>query len=124
MLTIILFFFVIVAGTGGEICVSKAMRTVGEVHEFNPRAIARFLLRGVRVPWMWLGITMMGMAFFSLLTLLSFREVSWVVPMSALSYLAGAIGAIVFLREHVTRHRWLGIAVICIGVTIVWWSGR
>lgn len=124
MLTFILFFFIIVVGTGGEICVSKAMRTVGEIHSFNPRAIAQFLSRGLRKPWMWVGIAMMVIAFLSLLTLLSFREVSWVVPMSALSYLAGAVGASLFLREHVTARRWMGIAVICLGVIIVWWSGR
>jgi drug/metabolite transporter (DMT)-like permease len=124
MLTFILLFFIIVVGTGGEMCVSKAMRIVGEVHEFHPKVIARFVFGALRVPWMWLGITMMGIAFFSLLTLLSFREVSWVVPMSALSYLAGAIGASLFLREHVTARRWMGIGVICLGVIIVWWSGR
>lgn len=124
MLTFILFFLIIVVGTGGEMCVSKAMRTVGEVHEFHPKVIARFVFRGLRVPWMWLGIAMMTIAFFSLLTLLSFRDVSFVVPMSALSYLAGAVGASLFLHEHVTHRRWLGIAVICLGVTIVWWSGR
>lgn len=124
MLTFILFFLIIVAGTGGEMCLSKAMRTVGEVHEFNPKAIAQFVLRGLGQPWMWIGITMMTMAFISLLTLLSFRDVSFVVPMSALSYLAGSVGAMLFLKEHVTRNRWLGILVICVGVTIVWWSGR
>jgi bacterial/archaeal transporter family protein len=124
MLTFILFFMIIVAGTGGEMCVSKAMRTVGEVHNFNPRAIVQFVLRGLRQPWMWVGISMMTMAFLSLLTLLSFRDVSFVVPMSALSYLAGTVGATLFLKEHVTSNRWLGILVICVGVTIVWWSGR
>jgi drug/metabolite transporter (DMT)-like permease len=124
MLTFILFFLIIVAGTGGEMCVSKAMRKVGEVHDFNPKAIAQFVLRGWRQPWMWIGITLMASAFLSLLTLLSFRDVSFVVPMSALSYLAGTVGATMFLKEHVTYRRWLGIAVICIGVTIVWWSGR
>ncbi len=100
------------------------MRSVGEVHDFSPKSVLTFILRGLRVPWMWIGVTMMALAFFSLLTLLSFRDVSFVVPVSALSYAAGALGARVFLGERVTRNRWLGIAVVCIGVTIVWWSGR
>lgn len=124
MLTALLFFLIVVSGTGGELCVSRAMRSVGEVHDFSPKSVLTFILRGLRVPWMWIGVTMMALAFFSLLTLLSFRDVSFVVPVSALSYAAGALGARVFLGERVTRNRWLGIAVVCIGVTIVWWSGR
>ena len=98
------------------------MRSVGD-SGFSPKSVLTFILRGLRVPWMWIGVTMMALAFFSLLTLLSFRDVSFVVPVSALSYAAGALGARVFLGERVTRNRWLGIAVR-IGVTIVWWSGR
>ena len=71
-----------------------------------------------------LGVALMALGFFSLLAILSFLEVSFVVPVSALSYAAGAFGAKAFLGERISRNRWLGIAVVCIGVTIVWWSGR
>jgi len=124
MLTFFLFFLIIVSGTGGELCVSRAMRTVGELHDFRPESVLIFLLRGLRQPWMWLGVTMMAIAFFSLLAILSFSDVSFVVPVSALSYAAGALGARAFLGERISHNRWLGILVVSIGVTIVWWSGR
>jgi drug/metabolite transporter (DMT)-like permease len=124
MLTAILFTLIIVSGTGGELCVSRAMRSMGEVHEFSPKLILSFVWRGLRLPWMWVGVAMMSLGFFSLLTILSFRDVSFVVPVSALSYAAGAFGARAFLGERISRHRWLGIAVVCLGVTIVWWSGK
>jgi drug/metabolite transporter (DMT)-like permease len=124
MITIVLFFLIIASGTGGELCVSRAMRGMGEVHDFSPKAILSFVLRGLVQPWMWVGVAMMGVAFFSLLAILSFRDVSFVVPVSALSYAAGACGARAFLGERVSRSRWFGIAVVCVGVTIVWWSGR
>jgi drug/metabolite transporter (DMT)-like permease len=62
---------------------------------------------------------MMALAFFSLLLLLSFEEVSFVVPVTALSYLVGAIGSIFFLGEWVSPQRWIGIALVCVGVTLV-----
>jgi drug/metabolite transporter (DMT)-like permease len=124
MRTIILFVLIIASGTGGELSVSRAMRGMGEVHDFRPRAIFQFVIRGLAQPWMWVGVVMMAIAFFSLLAILSFRDVSFVVPVSALSYAAGAFGARAFLGERISRNRWLGIAVVCIGVTIVWWSGR
>jgi drug/metabolite transporter (DMT)-like permease len=124
MRTFILLFLIIVSGTGGELCVSRAMRGMGEMHDFRPKAIFKFVLRGLAHPWMWIGVAMMSLGFFSLLAILSFRDVSFVVPVSALSYAAGAFGAKAFLGERISRNRWLGIAVVCVGVTIVWWSGR
>ena len=123
MRTFILFFLIIVSGTGGELCVSRAMRGTGEVHDFRPKSILAFVLRGLAQPWMWVGVAMMAVGFFSLLAILSFRDVSFVVPVSALSYAAGAFGARAFLGGRISRNRWLGIAVVCVGVTIVWWSG-
>jgi drug/metabolite transporter (DMT)-like permease len=120
----ILFFFIIVAGTGGELCVSRAMRSIGEVRDFSAKSIVNFVLQALRLPWMWMGITMMAVGFFSLLTILSFEEVSFVVPVSALSYAAGAFGAKAFLGERISQNRWIGIAVVCLGVTIVWWSKK
>ena len=118
----VLFFLIVVAGTAGELSVSRAMKSVGEVHDFRPRSILRFVLQSFRLRWMWVGIALMTLAFFSLLAILSFRQVSFVVPISALSYVAGAFGAKLFLRERINRSRWIGIAIVCLGVTIVWWT--
>jgi drug/metabolite transporter (DMT)-like permease len=124
MLEAIFFFFIVVAGTGGELCVSRAMKSIGEVHDFRPSALFRFVLRALRLPWLWAGITLMALGFFSLLAILSFREVSFVVPVSALSYAAGALGAKLFLGERISLNRWLGIAVVTLGVTLVYLSRR
>jgi drug/metabolite transporter (DMT)-like permease len=124
MLELVLFFFIVMAGTGGELCVSRAMKSIGEVHDFSPKAILGFLYRSARLPWMWAGIALMSLGFFSLLAILSFQEVSFVVPVSALSYAAGAFGAKAFLGERISQNRWVGIAVVCVGVTMVWWSRK
>src|SRR5207247_11091118 len=86
-------FVIVVAGTGGELCVSRAMKVIGEVQDFRPAALSRFVFRTIRVGWMWIGISMMTLAFFSLLAMLSIENVSFVVPVTALSYAAGAVGA-------------------------------
>jgi drug/metabolite transporter (DMT)-like permease len=124
MIEFVFLFFIVAAGTGGELCVSRAMKVVGEVHDFRPAALARFVLRAMRVGWMWIGVAMMALAFFSLLAMLSIENVSFVVPVTALSYAAGAFGAGVFLRERITKERWLGVLFVCIGVTLVWLSRR
>ncbi|HEX8800633.1 MAG TPA: EamA family transporter [Terriglobales bacterium] len=117
-------FLIIVAGTGGELCVTRAMKAIGEVKDFRPMALLRFIAQAVRVGWMWLGVGLMTLAFFSLLAMLSIENVSFVVPVTALHYVAGTIGAVLFLKERITRQRWIGVLVVCLGVTIVWLSRR
>jgi len=68
---------------------------------------------------MWVGVGMMALAFFALLGALSIYNVSFVVPVTALSYIAGALGGVLFLREHVNFWRWIGVLLVAIGVTLV-----
>ena len=120
----VLLFLVVVSGTGGEICVTRAMKRVGEVTDFRPLALVRVILRAMKVPWMWIGISMMALAFFALLAVLSMENVSFVVPVTALNYAAGALGGKFFLGERVTPRRWAGVLIVCIGVTLVWLGKR
>ncbi len=115
----LLLVVIVVAGTGGELCVTRAMKEIGEVTDFRPAALVRFILRALKVGWMWVGIAMMAVAFFALLAALSFENVSFVIPVTALSYAAGAVGAVLFLRECIRVQRWVGVLIVCAGVTIV-----
>ena len=69
---------------------------------------------------MWFGLALMGVGFFAMLTMLSMENVSFVVPVTALSYAAGAYGGRLFLGERVTPLRWAGILLVCFGVILVW----
>jgi bacterial/archaeal transporter family protein len=121
---VILFSFIILAGTCGELCVSRAMKVVGEVKDFRPVAIAQVIFRALRVGWMWAGVGLMALAFFSLLGALSLLNVSFVVPVTALSYVAGACGARFFLGERVSSRRWVGVCLVSVGVTLVFLGSR
>lgn len=116
---VILYIVVVVVGTVGEMCLSRATKTIGEVHDFRPRAIAHHVFAAMKVPWMWIGISMMAAAFFALLGMLSMANASFVFPATALNYAVGAIGGKFFLKERVTAQRWLGVLVVCIGVVLV-----
>ncbi len=124
MREIIFYLLIIGAGTGGELCVTRAMKAVGEVKDFRPAAVLGVIARALRVSWMWLGLSLMGIAFFSLLVVLSRENVSLVVPVTALSYAAGALGGKWFLGEQVTPRRWVGVLLVGIGVAVVVIGGR
>ncbi len=119
MAEFIFFFLIVVFGTAGEIFMSRAMKETGEVKNFRPGALLAVILRALRVKWMWLGVGMMAIGFFSLLAIFSFENVSFVVPVTALSYVVGALGGRFFLGERVSLQRWIGILLVCVGVTLV-----
>jgi len=116
---IIFLFIVIFAGTGGELAVTRTMKRIGEVQSFLPHHLLRVVLRAFRNGWMWLGVGLMAISFFSLLMLLSWDNVSFVVPVTALSYVLGALGGKFLLGERVEAQRWIGVALVCLGVLLV-----
>jgi ceramide glucosyltransferase len=120
MRTAFILIFVVVTGTGGEICLTHAMKLLGEVHDFHPRAILSFVLRALRVGWLWFGVLLMTASFFSFLAMLSWFPVSFVIPATSLAYVAGAFGAKLFLGEQLNGTRWAGIFLICVGVSMAW----
>jgi drug/metabolite transporter (DMT)-like permease len=117
---IVLLLTIVIAGTGGELCLTRAMKTIGEVHDFRPRSLLRVFWRALQVGWMWVALLLMTTGFFALLAMLSFENVSFVVPVTALSYAAGALGGKFFLGERVAPMRWAGVLLVCLGVTLVW----
>jgi drug/metabolite transporter (DMT)-like permease len=113
---------VVLTGTAGDICVTYAMRQIGEVHSFRPSVVLPMLGRAFRLAWMWLGIGLMAIAFFSLLALLSWADASLVVPATAMSYVTGAVGAKFLLGEKIAPMRWAGVVLVCIGVALLSFS--
>jgi drug/metabolite transporter (DMT)-like permease len=119
MRTIIFISIVVLGGTGGDIAVSHAMKRIGEIGALRPAVIWKTLLRAFRMGWMWIGVALMALSFFSLLALLSWADVSVVVPATALTYVVAALGAKYLLHEDVAPLRWAGVLLVCIGVALV-----
>ena len=95
------------------------MKRVGEVRSLAFGSLLNFLRRALRDTWFWLGIGLLVCSFFSLLALLSWQDVSFVIPATALSYVTGALAAKLLLGEHLTPLRWTGIVMVSLGVALV-----
>ena len=119
MRTAITLVILVFSGTGGDIAVAYAMKRLGEVHSFHSDGDFAFsgtsFPRGLDVA----GIAQLTLAFCSLLALLSWEAVSFVVPAMALSYVTGALGSKYFLGERLTPRRWAGIGLVSVGVALV-----
>ena len=62
-----LIFLIVFVGTGGEICLSRAMKTIGEVTDFRPHCGARVVGRAMRFRGCGLALPLMATGFFALL---------------------------------------------------------
>jgi drug/metabolite transporter (DMT)-like permease len=109
----------ILSGAIGEIAITYGMKAVGEPARLRPKPILEFLWRAVRNGWFWTGAPLMAVAFSSLLVLLSWKPISFVIPASALSYVVGTLGAKYVLGEDITGKRWAGVLLVCAGVALV-----
>lgn len=106
------------ASTTGETLLALAMRRIGDIDELRARCgllacIRRVLSSGT----LFAAIGFMAIAFFSLLFGLSWADLSLVGPAAAaLTFIADAIAAKLFLKENVDRRRWA--AALCVGAGV------
>ena len=119
MRTVLCLTFVVIAGTCGDLLLTRSLKSVDEVTSVHPLRVAPVVIAAFRLPSMWAALALQALAFFSFLALLSWANVSAVVPATALGYAVGAIGAKVFLRETVGAIRWMGVLLISCGVAFV-----
>lgn len=115
----LLLTLVVVTSVMGELMITRAMKRIGEIHDFRPLALLRTLGRGFRAGWLPGGIAMMAVSFFSFLAVLSAANVSFVVPATAVTYVLNTLGARLFLREKVSARRWMGAILVTVGVALV-----
>jgi drug/metabolite transporter (DMT)-like permease len=109
------------AATSGDILLAYSMKRVGDVHElWERRGLLAVMARVLMTPTFFLGLAAMAVAFYSLLFGLSWGNLSLVVPASAsLTFVANAIGARIFLHEHVGRRRWIAAFLVAGGVVLM-----
>jgi drug/metabolite transporter (DMT)-like permease len=103
-----------IAVSVGETLLSKGMK---ETNAAGPGAWAQ--IRAV-LNWAVLCGTALMTAYFGLYMLaLKWADLSFVLPLTAISYLLGATMAKFYLHENVTPTRWLGAIIIVVGVVVV-----
>jgi len=85
-------------------------------------------LRGVRldqgwhvleIPWVIAGIAVLAVWLLTNLSLLSWADLSYVLPITAGGYALSAISGFLALGEHVSPARWTGIGLITAGAIVV-----
>jgi uncharacterized membrane protein len=73
-------------------------------------------------PWVSLGVLLLILWLLSRMALLSWADLSYVLPVTSVGYVLVALAGKVLLNEQITAKRWAGIILIVAGVALV--SGR
>jgi uncharacterized membrane protein len=76
-------------------------------------------LRAIFSPWVSLGICLLIAWLISRMFLLSWADLSYVLPVTAFGYVLTALLSRMFLGEQVTAARWAGTLLIMAGVILV-----
>jgi len=70
-------------------------------------------------PYIFLGLVLYAVATIIWLYLLKTAQFSLIYPLQSLAYIIGVIIACLLFKEPVSQLRWLGIAIIFLGVFVV-----
>jgi drug/metabolite transporter (DMT)-like permease len=105
----------VLANTLGNFLLSVEMRPMG----FQPWGSPLQYLRIFANPWIDAGVVLLLVWFAAQLSLLSWADLSYVLPITAASYVLTAVLGKVFLHEFISLSRWFGILAISMGVLLV-----
>lgn len=117
--TIALIIFMVSVAPLGDTFLGKGMKQVGEMPDWSPSHFFGFFFRAFTSGTIWTGIGLLLAYFVAYLLVLSWADYSYVLPASSISSLLIALLAYFVLHETITPTRWLGVAVISLGVFVV-----
>jgi drug/metabolite transporter (DMT)-like permease len=115
----ILVFLMVAATTVGEVLQAAGMRRHGEIQDFRPGAIGRAAALLARNRFVIGSLVAMAVSFFAFVKLLSMTDLSFAVPVSAVTYVMETVLAKYVLKERVNALRWAGATLVVCGVALV-----
>lgn len=118
MKTFLLFCSLILGSSLGEILSARGMQQIGDI-TFRPRPLWNAFGRMLRNRYLIAGVVCLAVSFFSFIGLLSYADLSYVVPLTAIGYITNTIGARLVLKETISKERWLGTLMVAIGVSVI-----
>ena len=99
----------------GNLSLAWGMKHSRESVGLNPLSFLRVMLD----PAVAAGILLLILWLLSRMTLLSWADLSFVLPLTSLGYVLAAVFGKFFLNETVTGAHWIGTGLIFLGTTIV-----
>lgn len=121
---LIILFVALVLEAVGVVFLSAGLKEIGEAKKITVAELGRLVCVGITNRKILLGVLLETVFFAFLIVLLKRNDVSLIWPLTSLGFLLTALSARFILHEQVTPMRWLGVALIVVGATLVSWSEK
>jgi len=106
----------------GVVLLKKGMTQVGAAQQVTAAEILRLIKAGLTTPQILWGVFFEALFFVCLLILMAKSEISFLWPLTALSFVFATLAAMWFLHEQVSSVRWAGVVLIMIGAALISYS--
>jgi len=108
--------------SAGVVLLKKGITSIGEAKQFSVPEIWRVAKTGATNVNILLGVLFEATFFASLLILMNRADISFLWPMTALSFVFATFAAMWFLGEKVSPVRWAGVVFIMLGAALISYS--
>lgn len=106
----------------GVVLLKKGMGQVPPLRQINGSEMLRVVRAGLTSPQILLGVFFEALFFACLLILMAQSDISFLWPLTGLSFVFATLGAMWFLNEQVSSIRWVGVVLIMIGAGLISYS--
>jgi drug/metabolite transporter (DMT)-like permease len=106
----------------GVVLLKKGITNIGEMKGVTTAEVLRVVKAGAVSPQILLGVFFEALFFLSLIILMSKSDISFLWPLTGLSFVFATFAAMIFLREQVSPLRWIGVALIVLGAAFISYS--
>lgn len=106
-----------------RITAAEKARQGGRI-KVSVHAVLRLIGHGFIHPRVLLGVLFEAIFFAGLLILMGQRDISFVWPLTSLSFVMTTFASIFILKEHVSAARWAGVGLIMLGAAFITWSEK
>ena len=108
--------------SAGVVLLKKGMSQIGDMQKISVSEVARVVKAGITSSYILLGVFFEALFFLTLLILMSRSDISFLWPLTGLSFMFATFAAMKFLDERVAPLRWAGVALIVIGAGLISYS--
>src|SRR6185436_13677787 len=106
----------------GVVLLKKGIAQIGDVEKISFSEVGRIIRAAAGNLTIWLGVFFEALFFGCLLVLMSKSDISFLWPLTALSFVMTTLAALIFLHETVSPVRWAGVVLIMVGAALISYS--
>jgi drug/metabolite transporter (DMT)-like permease len=107
---------VVISNTVGTVLLGRGM---SQLPDFTPQRALGYIGSFLTNPWIVFGVLLLMVWMAAQLSMFTWADLSYVLPVTASYYILTALLSRFFLGERISVTRWAGIAVISLGVMLV-----